>query len=264
MPTFPLQAQLIVGCFAVISLVLADFFHLLPLGPLLNVFGEQIKLPVYVTGIEWEVIAIILGSSIFVDVVSKSGLFSWMALKLTKFSSGDPFKLLCYYGAMTVIFSAVLNNVTAMIIVGSLSGVSLKKLKKENLLLGFLLTEGLLTNIGGLLTLISSVPNIIVGQTAGISFVKFFVVAAPFVLLTTVVTIYMGAKIFSIKALSNESEKLEAKMLVESFDENEGIPSEKSFYSSLVILLAFVSVIATTSVLPYIKDLGINNNLFSS
>jgi Na+/H+ antiporter NhaD/arsenite permease-like protein len=56
---------------------------------------------------------------------------------------------------MTVVFSAVLNNVPAMIIVGSLTGVSLKRLERDNLLLGFLIVEGLLTNVGGLLTLIS-------------------------------------------------------------------------------------------------------------
>ena len=87
--------------------------------------------------------------------------------------AGDPVKLLWYYGLLTVAFSAVLNNVTAMIIVGSLSAVSLGKLERSHDLLGFLLIEGLLTNIGGLLTLISSVPNIIVGTAAGISFVAF-------------------------------------------------------------------------------------------
>ena len=48
--------------------------------------------------------------------------------------------------------------------------------------------EGLLINIGGLLTLISSVPNIIVGKTAGIEFVDFFIKAAPYVVVATFVT----------------------------------------------------------------------------
>ena len=50
------------------------------------------------------------------------------AIKLTKASGGDPLILLIYYGLMTVVFSAVLNNVTAMIIIGSLSAVSLERL----------------------------------------------------------------------------------------------------------------------------------------
>ncbi len=52
-------------------------------------------------------------------------------------------------------------------------------------LLGFLLIEALLTNVGGLLTLISSVPNIMVGNAAGISFATFFAKAAPYVMVTT-------------------------------------------------------------------------------
>ena len=147
------------------------------------------------------VITIILGASLFVDVTSRSGLFTWIAIRLTKGSGGDPYRLLWLYGLMTVGFSAVLNNVTAMIIVGSLTAVSLERLDRRDKLLGFLLVEGLLTNIGGLLTLISSVPNIIVGTAAGISFVSFFVRASPFVAVATVVTILMGARIFGIRGL---------------------------------------------------------------
>ena len=170
------KKSVIVGLFAIIALFLGSWFHLLPFEDVgsLVIGGHKISLPVYIPGVDWEVIAIILGSSLFVDVTSKSGLFTWVAVKLTKLSKGDPLRLLILYGVMTVVFSAVLNNVTAMIIVGSLTGVSLKKLNQSEKLLGFLLVEGLLTNIGGLLTLISSVPNIIVGKTAGIEFVDFF------------------------------------------------------------------------------------------
>ena len=133
------KKSLITGTFAIICVLLADVFHLLPIGNLVNVFGEEIHIPIYITGIEWEVIAVIVGASLFVDVTSRSGLFTWIALKLTKASKGDPVKLLISYGLLTVIFSAFLNNVTAMIIVGSLTTVSLKKLDRTSLLLGFLL-----------------------------------------------------------------------------------------------------------------------------
>ena len=52
------------------------------------------------------VITIILGASIFVDVTSRSGLFTWIAIRLTKTSRGDPLILLIFYGLMTVVFSA--------------------------------------------------------------------------------------------------------------------------------------------------------------
>jgi Na+/H+ antiporter NhaD/arsenite permease-like protein len=139
-----------------------------------------------------------------------------------------------------------------------LTSVSLKKLGRVNLMLGFLLIEGLLTNIGGLLTLISSVPNIIVGNAAGISFVTFFIKSAPFVVVATIATIMMGAKLFGINKLGSNAEVLEAEQLVGGFDENDGIESEGGFWFGAVMLVLFILTIATTSVLPVIQDLGMS------
>jgi len=250
------KKSLIVGLFAVIALLLGGFMGILPFGHIILPNGHSIEMPVYIPAVDWGVIAIILGSSLFVDVTSKSGLFSWIAVKLTKASKGEPVTLLWYYGIMTVVFSAVLNNVTAMIIVGSLTGVSLRKLDKMDKLLGFLLIEGLLTNIGGLLTLISSVPNIIVGNTAGISFMDFFIKAAPFVVVATALTLFMGAKLFGIVKLNSDEERAKANTLVNSFDENDGIESSPFFYFASFMLIAFIATIATTSVLPTVSDLG--------
>jgi len=215
-----------------------------------------VTLPVYIPGIDWGVLAIILGSSLFVDVTSRSGLFGWVAIRLTKASGGDPVRLLWCYGIMTVVFSAVLNNVTAMVIVGSLTGVSLKRLGKGRLLLGFLLVEGLLTNIGGLLTLISSVPNIIVGSAAGITFVDFCVRAVAYVVVATAVTIVLGAKIFGIRGLRSPEERAEAAGLVAGFDERDGITSPGFFWFGAAMLVLFIVTIATTSLCPLLDDLG--------
>ena len=253
------KKSVIVGIFSIIALFLGAWFHLLPFEDVgsLMIGGHKISMPVYIPGVDWEVIAIILGSSLFVDVTSKSGLFTWVAVKLTKLSKGDPLRLLVLYGVMTVIFSAVLNNVTAMIIVGSLTGVSLKKLNQSNKLLGFLLVEGLLTNVGGLLTLISSVPNIIVGKTAGIEFVDFFVKAAPYVVIATVVTLWMGSKLFKIGFLTTEEEKISAKKLVSGFDENEGIESLGFFRFGAIMTFVFIGTVAMTSQLPVVNELGL-------
>lgn len=249
------KKSLIVGIFAVICLFLGAVLLPLPFGPY-EIGGQRINLPVYIPAIDWGVIAIILGASLFVDVTSKSGLFTWIAIRLTKSSQGDPLKLLWYYGIMTVAFSAVLNNVTAMIIVGSLSTVSLSKLDRSDKLLGFLLIEGLLTNVGGLLTLISSVPNIIVGTAAGISFVTFFLKASPFVAVATIVSLVIGAKVFGIRSLATGEERAEAARLVAGFDENDGIESEAFFWFGACMLILFIIAIATASVTPYINDLG--------
>ena len=259
------QKSVIAGVFALVGLFLGTACDLLPYGPesanngaapLTNTFGEVLQHPVFIQGVDWGVIAIIFGASLFVDITSKSGLFTWIALKLTKASKGNPLKLLWAYGMMTVVFSAVLNNVTAMIIIGSLSVVSLERLNKRELLLGFLLTEGLLTNVGGMLTLISSVPNIIVGTAAGISFGRFFVVAAPFVIVTSALTIWLGARIFKIQGFQGEREAEEGAALVSQFNESEGIESKGFFIFSSMMTLAFVLTIAFVSALPHLSKLG--------
>ena len=243
------KKSVITGVFAVASLLAASALHLLH--P-----PEHASLPVYIPMVDWSVITIIFGSSLFIDVTSRSGIFTWTAVKLTKASGGDPARLLWYYAAITVVFSAVLNNVTAMIIVGSLSAVSLEKLEKRSLLLGFLLTEGILTNIGGLLTLISSIPNIILGTAAGISFVDFFLKAGPYVLVSTLLTLAMAQYRFGIWSPSTKEAKEAAAEQVAAFDENEGIPSRGFFVFSWVMLVLFILGIATASTMPWVSDLG--------
>jgi len=230
------------------------------LGAVFGVFPEELShfhhVPVYVLTINWEVITIILGASLFVDITSKSGIFSWIALRLTRLSLGDPVRLLVAYGAMTVLFSATLNNVAAMLIVGSLTKVSLDKLKRNELLLGFLMTEAMLTNVGGLLTLISSVPNIIVGKRAGIAYVEFFLKAAPYTLLATAVTLGMAVWLFRIRPLSGEEARREARELVESFEPADAITSPGFFRFAAVMFVLFVVTLSLTSVLPYVNELG--------
>jgi Na+/H+ antiporter NhaD/arsenite permease-like protein len=217
--------------------------------------GHAHKIPHWVVGVEWEVIAIILGASLFVDVTSKSGIFTWIAVKLTKKTGGDPLLLLIAYGVLTVLFSAFLNNVTAMIIVGSLTAVSLRRLEMSDKLLGFLLVEGLLTNVGGLLTLISSVPNIIVGQTAEITFLQFFLVAAPYVIVATAATLLMAKKIMGIHRLTSEEQRTTAKEKVSGFDENDGIEARWFFNLSAAMFVLFILTLATKDLIPFTKGL---------
>ena len=256
------KKSLIVGTFAGFCLVtetvigyFTDRAHpMLPFGSITLPNGHEIALPIYVPAIDWSVITIILGASLFVEVTSRSGIFTWLAIKLTKQSKGDPWQLLVFYGALTVIFSAVLNNVTAMIIVGSLTTVSLGKLERRDLLLGFLIPEGHITNEGGLLTLISSVPNIIVGQAAGIGFVPFFLTSAPFVVVATIVTLFQARLTFDVKGLVTDDEKKIAADLVAGFDEKESVPSVRFFWCSVLLLLGFIVCLAGQSALPWDLD----------
>ena len=70
------KKSVIAGVFALVSLLLGAFAGLLPFGEVLLPNGHHIRLPVFIPSIDWGVITIILGASIFVDVTSRSGLFT--------------------------------------------------------------------------------------------------------------------------------------------------------------------------------------------
>ena len=108
------RKSIIVGTFAGICLILETMIgyfigqRLVPFGAITLSNGHEISIPVYIPAIDWGVITIILGASLFVEVTSRSGVFTWMAIKVTKLTGGDPWRLLIAYGSLTVLFSAVL------------------------------------------------------------------------------------------------------------------------------------------------------------
>jgi Na+/H+ antiporter NhaD/arsenite permease-like protein len=241
----------LIGALACLALAYSPFFELLRHGG-----GGHGAPPFYASVVDWSTIGVIIGTSIFVEIASRSGIFTWSALKLTKMSKGDPYRLLVLYAILTVLFSAFLNNVTAMIIVGSLTVVSCQRLELQ--VLPYLFVEGLLTNVGGLLTLISSIPNIIVGNTAGISFLSFFMVASPYVVIATAVTVLMAKKRFdTIEKLTDEASIAKAQERVEEFDENEVVTDQKFFVIAWIGMVLVVLGFALQSQLPVLKDLGL-------
>ena len=213
------------------------------------------SLPVYIEMIDWGTIGIIIGSTIFVTLISRSGLFTWVSVKILKVSRGDPFRLLICFAGLTVVFSAFLNNVTAMIIVGSLTIVACKKLKLSAM--PFLLAEGIYTNVGGLLTLISSIPNIIVGTAAGIGYTDFLIVAGPYCLIAFVATLYVVRWLFKLQPLATAEEKANAKAMVDSFDEWETVKNRRFFFLSAGVLGAIILGFALHSSIPVLNQMGL-------
>ena len=241
----------LLGAITCLAFAYSPFFELLS-----HTVGGHGQPPFYAFVVDWSTIGVIIGTSIFVEIASRSGIFTWSALKLTKMSKGDPYRLLVLYSVLTVLFSAFLNNVTAMIIVGSLTVVSCQRLELK--VLPYLFVEGLLTNVGGLLTLISSIPNIIVGNTAGISFAWFFVIASPYVVIATAITVVMAKHKFdTIEKLVDEDAVKDAQERVDEFDESEVVTNQRFFVIAWIGMAAVILGFAFQSSLPVLSDMGL-------
>ena len=67
--------------------------------------------------IDFNVIGLLLGMMIFAGMLEISGFFEFVAIKATKLSGGDPWKLVFYLGTFTTVISVFIDNVTALILI---------------------------------------------------------------------------------------------------------------------------------------------------
>ena len=214
-------------------------------------------LPVYIEMIEWEVIGIVIGATVFVEIAARSGVFTFISIKMLKASRGDPFRLLVFLSILTTVFSAFLDNITAMIIIGSLTVVACRKLELDAK--PFLITEGIMTNVGGLLTLISSIPNIIVGKAADIGYLTFLIVAGPYTIVAIAVSLWIARWLFgsSVRPLTDPVEKKHNLDLVMAFDEWETVKDRRFFFTSIVGVILVILAFALKPQIPILRDFGI-------
>ncbi len=138
-----------------------------------------------VEAIDFNTISLLLGMMIVVGIFKETGFFQYLAIKAAKLARGKPWLLLVYLGLVTSLVSMVLDNVTTIIImvpvtfsVADILGIPV---------LPFLMSEVLLSNIGGVATLIGDPPNILIGSAAGFSFTDFLTHLAPIVVVAWII-----------------------------------------------------------------------------
>lgn len=137
--------------------------------------------------VDFEVIFLLIGMMIIVNIASRSGVFKWMALNLLKATKGHPKTVLFALAAFTAIASAFLDNVTTVVLMMPITFVIAKEFETDPV--PFLITEVLASNIGGTATLIGDPPNIIIGTRAGLSFMDFVYELTPIVALIFLVSV---------------------------------------------------------------------------
>ncbi len=210
---------------ALAGAVLMVLYGILTFEEAINIFAHEIN-----------TIGLIVGVMVMVEVTKESGLFQFLAVKVTKYSRGDPKRLLILFCILATGLSAVLDNITTMLILGSLTIVSCKELDVEPA--PFLICIAIITNIGGITTLISSLPNILIGSAAGLNFNYFVINFVPFAIVAMSLTILLFTRIFR-KELHKPTaeERIEAIM---HLDEWAVVKDRKLFWRSLIILITYV------------------------
>jgi Na+/H+ antiporter NhaD/arsenite permease-like protein len=179
--------------------------------------------------IDLNTIIFIISVFIMISVLERSGIFHFISLKIVNIVGANPTRLLITLTLLTALFSFFIENIPTMLILGSLTIILMKNLNYDPT--PYLIAEFIGVDIGGLALLISSVPNIIVGSAAHISFSEFTLISFPFVIISLLISIFL-ILIF----LKEDIEKEEIKKL-EKYDAWSAVKDKKVFYRSLILFI---------------------------
>jgi Na+/H+ antiporter NhaD/arsenite permease-like protein len=181
-------------------------------------------------GIDWNVIFLLLGMMIIVGVLRHTGLFEYLAIWSAKRARGRPFRILVMLAVITAVASALLDNVTTVLLVAPVTILLCERLGIPPV--PFLIAETMASNIGGTATLIGDPPNIIIGSKAGLSYMDFLVNLAPLVIVLMVVFIGVIRVLFR-SALVYRQERVDQLM---ELDEREALTDRPLLVRALAVL----------------------------
>jgi Na+/H+ antiporter NhaD/arsenite permease-like protein len=136
--------------------------------------------------IDFNTIALLFGMMILVGIIQSTGLFAYLAVGVARLTRGNPILLVFTLGIFTALLSSMLDNVTTIIVVAPVT-ISIAGLVGVSPI-PFLMSEVLLSNIGGVATLVGDPPNILIASAAKLSFNDMLVHLAPIALVAAVVT----------------------------------------------------------------------------
>jgi Na+/H+ antiporter NhaD/arsenite permease-like protein len=130
--------------------------------------------------IDFNTLGLLLGMMILVRLLEETGFFQYVAILTGKRSGGSPWFLLVTLGTTTTLISMLLDNVTTVILIAPVT-ILIADILGINLI-PLLLAEAILSNVGGVATLVGDPPNVIIGSAAGFTFNNFLTHLAPIVI----------------------------------------------------------------------------------
>jgi Na+/H+ antiporter NhaD/arsenite permease-like protein len=130
-----------------------------------------------IRGIDWNTIGLLAGMMILVAISRRSGLFQYLAIASAQRVRANPAGILLMLQLATAILSAVLNNVSTVLLMVPVTLVIAEELELPPF--PFLFAEVFASNVGGTATLVGDPPNVLIGSQAGLDFNAFLVNVAP-------------------------------------------------------------------------------------
>lgn len=186
--------------------------------------------------IDFNTILLLLWMMLTIGMLEETGYMDYLAIKMAQRSRGNQWSLLFALGATTSILSMFLDNVTTIVVIGPVT-VSICRALHVNPI-PFLLSEAILSNTGGVATLIGDPPNIIIGSAAGFTFNDFLMHMTPLVVVAWFVVLFLLKFLFR-KEMAVVSSHIEELMAMDARDHLKDWPTARKviIVFSVVIVL---------------------------
>lgn len=191
-----------------------------------------------IQAIDANTILLLAAMMMVVSMLRTTGAFEYTAVFISRLSKSSPRLLLIYLCIAVSLISMILDNVTTVIVFAPLT-ILITRLMKLNPM-PYLVGEAMLSNVGGIATLVGDPPNIMIGSAAGIDFTRFLVHMAPPVLIVWIFTMLFLLFTFR-EALAVNIKPLDKKQL----DTKHAIKDRKAFIKimltlSVILVLFFI------------------------
>jgi len=181
--------------------------------------------------IDFNTIGLLIGMMIMVSIISQTGLFNYLAIWAAKKVNADPVKLLVSLAILTAVSSALLDNVTTVLLMTPVIFSITAQLKVPPI--PYLITEIIASNIGGTATLIGDPPNIMIGSAVKeltfAAFINNLALISCFILVIT-----LGVLVFIYCNRLKTTEELKAKVM--ELDERKQLQDIPLLKKSLFVL----------------------------
>lgn len=174
-------------------------------GILLGFYSEEEA----IRAIDFETIGLLLGMMILVALLEPTGFFQFVAVWAGKISRGRPVRLMVLLGTVTTMLSMFLDNVTTVVLIAPVT-ILISEILGVNPT-PLLMAEALLSDTGGVATLVGDPPNVLVASAANLSFNDFLTHSLPIIIVVWFVAILLLQFLFR-KELSQAPTNAEAIM----------------------------------------------------
>lgn len=189
-----------------------------------------------VSRVEWNTIIFITAMMIITIISSRSGLFQYMSIIIVRFTRGNPKTLLLSLTLVTYIISFVFDVITTMLIIAPLTVEIYKILEFD--FRPTLIVEAITANFASIPSLVGSIPNIVLADKSGATFIDFVLVMGPLslILLITAIPIYY---ITSRSSFTQASKSLVKEIFL--LDPNILVEDRRTFYAVIAGLFVLVT-----------------------